>query len=129
MAAQQDDPSSANEVSSLSSLTHSPSPISFFSGPNTASPIHLSLAHHPSPVPTVADSVTEYEEARALPTIHSLICIKAPPVPTSKLGDYEDLPHLEQLKHQELVYPDDPTEGATSISINMRGVGEGQEVL
>jgi hypothetical protein len=129
MAAQQDDPSSANEVSSLSSLTRSPSPISFFSGPDTASPIHLSPAHRNSPAPTVTDSITEYKEAHALPSVCSLICIEAPPAPTSELGDYEDLPHLEQLKRQELIYPDDPMEGATSISIDMRGVGEGQEAL
>jgi hypothetical protein len=129
MATQQDDPSSANKVSSLSSLTCSPSPISFFSGPDTASPIHLSPAHCPSPVPTVTDSIAEYEEACALPSVCSLICIEAPPVPTSELGDYEDLPHLKQLEWQELIYPDDPTEGATSISIDMRGVGEGQEAL
>ena len=113
----------------LSSLTRSPSPISFFSGPDTASPIHLSPARHSSPAPTVTDSVAEYEEACALPSVRSLICVEAPPAPTSKLGDYEDLPHLEQLEQQELVYPDDPTEGATSISIDMRGVGEGQEAL
>jgi hypothetical protein len=129
MATQQDDPSSTDKASSLSSLTRSPSPISFFSGPNTASPIHLSPAHHPSLVPTITDSIAKYEEAHALPSVYSLICIKAPPAPISELGDYKDLPHLKQLKRQELIYPDDPTEGATSISINMRGVGEGQEAL
>jgi hypothetical protein len=129
MAAQQDDSSSADEVSSLSSLTHSPSPISFFSRPDTASPIHLSPPYRSSPIPTITDSVAEYKEVRALPSVRSLICVEAPPAPTSELGDYEDLPHLEQLEHQELIYPDDPTEGATSISIDMRGVGEGQEAL
>jgi hypothetical protein len=119
MATQQDDPSSANKVFSLSSLTCSPSPISFFSGPDAASPIHLSPAHHPSLVPTITDSITEYKEVHALPSVCSLICIEAPPTPTSELGDYEDLPCLKQLKHQELIYPDDPMEGATSISIDM----------
>jgi hypothetical protein len=113
---------------SLASLVP-PLPSLFFSGPDTTSPIHLSPACCPSPIPTVTDSIAKYKEACALPSVCSLICVEAPPAPTSELGDYEDLPHLKQLKQQELVYPDNPTEGATSISINMRGVGEGQEAL
>jgi hypothetical protein len=109
-----------------------PSPISFLSRPvrgNTASPIPLSPVQPASPAPTIINSVAEYEEACVLPAVHSLICINAPPAPTSELGDYEDLPCLEYLKHQELIYPDNPTKGATSISIDMRGVQKGQEVL